>query len=177
MPVRPLTFSLMAIAIALPVAACRPATNSTRAAATPPTGAGDLVARGRYLVQIGGCNDCHTEGYGARGGDVPESQWLLGSRSGFLGPWGTSYATNLRLTADRLDQAAWLSYTATLQARPLMPAYMLRKMQEQDRLAIYRFLRALGPAGEPAPAALPPGQHPSPPYLELVLPPETPTKP
>ena len=36
------------------------------------------IARGRYLVTIGGCSDCHTPGYPEQGGAVPESQWLTG---------------------------------------------------------------------------------------------------
>ena len=34
-----------------------------------------LVKRGRYLVQIGGCNDCHTPAYPEKGGKVPEDAW------------------------------------------------------------------------------------------------------
>ena len=49
--------------------------------------------------------------------------------------------------------------------------YMLRAMREDDRRAIYRFFRSLGPAGEPTPAALPPGEAPPPPYFQIVLPP------
>ena len=30
------------------------------------------VERGRYLVQIAGCNDCHTAGYVQAGGSIPE---------------------------------------------------------------------------------------------------------
>ena len=32
------------------------------------------VQRGRYLVKIAGCNDCHTPGYAMSGGKVPEAQ-------------------------------------------------------------------------------------------------------
>ena len=32
--------------------------------------------RGRSAVVIGGCNDCHTDGYLQTEGDVPEEQWL-----------------------------------------------------------------------------------------------------
>ena len=38
------------------------------------------VDRGKYLVQIGGCNDCHTPGYAATGGKVPEKDWLVGDQ-------------------------------------------------------------------------------------------------
>jgi len=47
----------------------------------------------------------------------------------------------------------------------------LRAMREDDRRALYRFVKSLGPAGVPAPAYTPPGQPPAPPYLDLVLPP------
>src|SRR5580765_696241 len=48
------------------------------------------IKRGRYLTIVGGCNDCHTAGYAPSGGQVPETQWLLGDGTvGFRGPWGT----------------------------------------------------------------------------------------
>ncbi|MDQ1241342.1 MAG: hypothetical protein QG550_593, partial [Pseudomonadota bacterium] len=35
------------------------------------------VARGRYLVVVSGCNDCHTPGYMQNGGPkLPEKDWL-----------------------------------------------------------------------------------------------------
>lgn len=55
------------------------------------------IERGRYLAKIGGCNDCHTPGYGLSGGQVPEAQWLVGDQLGWNGPWGTTYPSNLRL--------------------------------------------------------------------------------
>ncbi len=129
------------------------------------------LAHGEYMVLVGGCNDCHTAGFGERGGNVPKKEWLTGSPVGFHGPWGASYPSNLRLSIDALDEAQWLAYTANLHTRPPMPDYMVRAMREDDRRAIYRFIRSLGPAGRPAPAALPPGQTPPPPYFGLVLPP------
>jgi hypothetical protein len=55
------------------------------------------VERGRYITKIAGCNDCHTAGYALSGGKVPESEWLKGDALGCSGPWGTTYAPNLRL--------------------------------------------------------------------------------
>lgn len=134
----------------------------------------DWQARGEYLVKVGGCNDCHTPDYGPRQGNVDKAQWLVGSPQGFVGPWGTTYAANLRLKLAEMDEAQWLHYSANLRTRPIMPDFALRAMSEDDRRAMYRFVRALGPAGQPAPVYLPPGQKPQPPYFELVLPPGPP---
>ena len=38
------------------------------------------AARGKYLVQIAGCNDCHTPGYATSGGKVEEKLWLTGDQ-------------------------------------------------------------------------------------------------
>ena len=76
----------------------------------------------------------------------------------------------LRLRMQDLSEAQWLEYSAHLRARPIMPDFALREMSEDDRRALYRFIRGLGPAGERAPDALPPGQTPPPPVLALVLP-------
>jgi mono/diheme cytochrome c family protein len=78
------------------------------------------VARGEYLVTIGGCNDCHTPlRMGPRGPEpdtsralsghpqdvpmpaapkLPNGPWLwtgAATNTAFAGPWGVSYARNL----------------------------------------------------------------------------------
>jgi mono/diheme cytochrome c family protein len=116
-----------------------------------------MIERGRYLTVIGSCNDCHTRGYAERAGKVPESDWLTGDALGWQGPWGTTYPPNLRRLMAGLDEDAWLTYAKTAQLRPPMPWYQLRAMTDDDLRAIYHFVRALGPAGAPAPAYLPPG--------------------
>ena len=141
--------------------------NAAVAVAAP---AVDLVARGEYLVKTTGCNDCHTAGYAEQQGIVDKAQWLAGSPLGYSGPWGTTYAANLRLRLQEMDEAQWLEHSATLRTRPIMPDFSLRAMSEEDRRAIYRFVRSLGPAGQHAPAYLPPGQTPPAPYFALVLP-------
>lgn len=125
------------------------------------------IERGRYLVRISGCNDCHTPGYLQHNGEVPEAQWLTGDRLGWNGPWGTTYGTNLRLFMLAMDEDGWVRTARTLERRPPMPWFNLRHMSEQDLRAIYRFVAALGPAGEPAPAYLPPGQEPPPPVARF----------
>jgi hypothetical protein len=85
-------------------------------------GAGSTsVARGKYLVTLGGCNDCHTPlKMGPKGPEPDMSRMLTGHPEGFVlpeppkmapdapwnwagaatatafaGPWGVSYAINL----------------------------------------------------------------------------------
>jgi mono/diheme cytochrome c family protein len=78
------------------------------------------VERGKYLVTIGGCNDCHTpltmgpkgpepdmarmlsghpESFEITRGTTPESdKWIMTSAvtgTAFSGPWGVSFAANL----------------------------------------------------------------------------------
>ncbi len=123
-----------------------------------PSAAADdaAIERGQYLVQIGGCNDCHTAGYGEAAGKIPVEQWLTGAPLGFKGPWGTSYAANLRLTVDTLTEDQWVPF-ARAPRRPPMPWFNLRDMSDDDLRAMYRFIRELGPKGERAPPAAAPG--------------------
>jgi len=168
MDTQPLRLLALAAALALP--ACQPTQAPARAVASAPTDS-ELVARGDYLVRIAGCNDCHTPGYMDKLGDVDRSQWLIGNTMGFRGPWGTTYPANLRLKAADMDEATWLTYTGNLHVRPMMPDFAVRAMSEDDRRALYRLIKSLGAPGQPAPTYLPPGQKPTPPYIELVLPP------
>jgi mono/diheme cytochrome c family protein len=80
----------------------------------------DLVAKGKYLVNFGGCNDCHSPKVFTQMGPVPDTTKLLsghpaGSPMGpvdtaitnskwvyssmdlttWVGPWGVSYPANL----------------------------------------------------------------------------------
>jgi mono/diheme cytochrome c family protein len=130
------------------------------------------IERGRYLLTVGNCNDCHTANFPERSGNVPESDWLLGSSLGLRGPWGTTYASNLRLSASRTTEAQWVKFLKTLKTRPPMPWFNVNQWTEDDAKALYRYIRQLGPVGQPAKAALPPGQEPSPPYVQWPMPPK-----
>jgi mono/diheme cytochrome c family protein len=123
---------------------------------TPLEPNGDSIAHGRYLATISGCHDCHTPGYALSAGHAPASSWLTGSGVGYQGPWGTSYPANLRLTVQSMTEAQWLVF-ARAEKRPPMPWFSLREMSDRDLTDIYRFIRSLGPTGDPAPAAVPPG--------------------
>lgn len=130
-----------------------------------------LVERGKYLVIIGGCNDCHTPGYLLSEGKTPEELWLTGDSFGWRGPWGTTYAPNLRNLVQTLSQKQWVSLAKNLKARPPMPWFNLNQMKEEDSSAIYQYIRYLGPGGQAAPAYVPPDQEPAPPYALFPPPP------
>ncbi len=142
----------------------RPFTDSVMSDLSDPA---RVIERGRYLIKVSGCNDCHTEGYLQGNGEVPTEQWLTGSAVGFQGPWGTTYATNLRLLLNAMTEADWL-VRAREPKRPPMPWFNLSAMTDADLVAMYRFVRSLGPAGEPAPVAAAPGEAVATPYFDFV---------
>lgn len=130
-----------------------------------------VVEHGKYLVKIAGCNDCHTPGYLLSEGKTAEDLWLTGDAFGWRGPWGTTYASNLRNLMQGLSEQQWIIMARNLKARPPMPWFNLNQMEEGDLRAIYQFVRHLGPGGKPAPAFVPPGEEPNPPYALFPPPP------
>lgn len=130
------------------------------------------VERGRYLSRICGCNDCHTPGYLLSEGKTPENLWLTGETLGWRGPWGTTYASNLRLVVNALTEEQWVTFARSLRNRPPMPWFNLNIMRYEDLRDIYRFIRYLGPDGVPAPAYVPPDREPETPYALFPAPPK-----
>ena len=125
------------------------------------------IEAGRYLALVGGCNDCHTAGYLQTEGDVPEDLWLTGSPLGWRGPWGTTYPPNLRLTVSEVSEDDWVTILQERKALPPMPWMNVNNISESDARALYQYIQFLGPDGERMPAALPPDQEPTTPYLSL----------
>ena len=165
-------FTLAGLGLA---AACAPSPTKTESDTAAPTVAAEeqpSVERGRYLVTIAGCNDCHTAGFAPSNGKVAESDWLRGDRLGYRGPWGTTYPTNLRTHLAALSEDQWVGAAKISAARPPMPVWALQAMSDTDLRSIYRLVKSLpGPVGEPAPAALPPGEAPNGPVLQWPEPP------
>ena len=122
---------------------------------------------GKHLVLIGHCNNCHTAGYAASAGQVPEERWLAGNPLGWRGRNGTVYASNLRLFMRDLPEDAWIQVARAGQWRAPMPWWSLRDYSDDELRAIYRYVRSLRPLGTPAPLSLPPGQLPPKPYNQL----------
>lgn len=167
-----LTFMIIAGALSLQgCARAADATPSEAAATAEPThiAARSDIDAGRYLVRIGGCNDCHTPGYVQTNGAAPaEAEWLTGDSVGFSGPWGVSYPPNLRLSFQTMDEEQFLDMAHKGEGRPPMPWPSLMAMSDRDLKAIYAYIRSLGPKGQPAPAPLSPGVAPDRPHIAFV---------
>ncbi len=113
------------------------------------------LERGRYMVVTGQCNNCHTAGYSAAQGRVPESLWLLGDLRPRREPEGTVYGTNLRHFMAQLTLEQWLLVARRGQPRAPMPWWNLRQTSDEDLAAMYAYIRSLQPIGEPMPAFQP----------------------
>jgi mono/diheme cytochrome c family protein len=167
--------AFVAVAALLSVQACsRPADADPSqnigavSSVTHVASASDIDA-GRYLVRIGGCNDCHTPGFAMTNGASPaEADWLTGDSVGFSGPWGVSYPPNLRLSFQNMDEEQFLEMARAGKGRPPMPWPSLVAMSDRDLKAIYAYVRSLGPKGEAAPAPLSPGMAPDRPHIAFV---------
>jgi mono/diheme cytochrome c family protein len=123
-----------------------------------------------FLDEITGCNDCHTARYAEAGGKVAEAERLKGDTLGYRGPWGTTYATNLRLSIGKMTEEQWLQYARSLRTRPPMPWFNVRAMNEGDLRAMHQYIRSLGISGNAAPAFVPPDKAPKPPFVQWPLP-------
>ncbi len=122
------------------------------------------VPRGAQVAVIGGCHDCHTPGYNESAGMVDPKVALTGSPVGFAGPWGVSYAKNLRLTVQPMSEDQFVQYAKTFTALPPMPWYNVHALDETDMRSLYQYVKSLGAPGVPAPATVPPGVKPKTPY-------------
>jgi len=110
------------------------------------------IARGKYLVEFGGCTDCHTPGYFA--GAPDPARYLGGSDVAFempglgafvgrnltpdketgLGNWTTEEIVHVLTTGERPDGRI---------LAPIMPWPAIAKMTEEDRTAIAMFLQSV----------------------------------
>lgn len=122
------------------------------------------IRQGRYMILTGHCNNCHTTGYAAKQGNMPEKEWLLGNPVGYRMDGGTTYASNLRLTVQNFTEADWVRYAKNAKTLPPMPWWTLHDTSEQDLRAMYNYLKHLGPAGKMMPAFVPADKEPDPPY-------------
>jgi len=123
--------------------------------------------RGRHLVLIGHCNNCHTAGYAASNGKVAEAQWLMGNPLGWRGKNGTIYAPNLRIFVENLSESDWTRLMRTVEWRAPMPWWSVREHTDDELAAMYQYIKSLKPVGKPAPSFLPSDKVPPRPYQQL----------
>lgn len=153
--------ALVIILLALPVLASQPIYASSQEDARA------VLARGRYLVLVAGCNDCHSPGWRESDGRLAQSAWLTGNSVGFRSEWGTIYPTNLRLRFQVMSEEQYNTTVRTRGGPPPMVWQNLRALTPADRHAIYLFIRHLGPAGQPAPRNLSPWEEPTTRYIDM----------
>jgi mono/diheme cytochrome c family protein len=162
----------LAVSVALALAPFKAdAAEPTKSAAGSKATGANQIERGRYMVMTGHCNNCHTAGYASSEGKIPEEKWLLGSGPlGWRGPWGTTYAANLRVNVNAMTESQWVKYVKEMKTRPPMPFWSTAATTPQDLRAMYRYIKQLGPAGEPAGEYLPPDREPKPPFIQYPMP-------
>lgn len=112
---------------------------------------------GAHIAVIGGCHDCHTVGYNESGGQVNPDVALRGNPAGFAGPWGTTFAKNLRLTIANMSEDDWVTFSNTFQTAPPMPWYNVHAFTDVEARSLYQYIKSLpGGLGDPTPDSLPP---------------------
>ena len=157
-------FIFIAIASSLVTLSCGTSKQDTTAAAKP-----DPVVRGRYLVTIMSCNDCHTPGYFYGAPDTMRR--LSGSDVGWVGPWGVVHARNL--TPDSTGIGSWTKEQIVhalrtgntpdgSQLAPIMPWMNYSSiLDEDDAMAIAAYLKSLPPIAHKNLDRIPPDQKPT----------------
>jgi mono/diheme cytochrome c family protein len=123
--------------------------------------------RGKYLVAIGGCADCHTPGYFL--GHPDAARTLAGSDVGFATPGGVFVGPNL--TPDKAtglgDWTEKQIVTATgvrpdgRVLAPVMPWHDLAALTPPDAQAIAAYLKSLPPIRNKVAGPFGPGETPS----------------
>lgn len=137
------------------------------------------VERGRYLVQLGGCNDCHTPGYFFGKPDM--SQYLGGSDVGLEVP-GLGTFVGRNLTPDKeTGLGNWTSQEIITAIQtgvrpdgrtlaPIMPWRAFAKLTKEDAAAVATYLKSLPPVHREIPGPFGASEKPTVPRMTIVLP-------
>lgn len=142
--------------------------------------AGDpQVERGRYLVAIISCTDCHTNGSLAGKPDL--AHFLGGSDIGFAIP-GLGYFYGANLTPDpETGLGKWTREQIVMAITrgerpdgrilaPIMPWHSFGKMTSEDAEAMAAYLQSLPPVQHKVPGPFGAEEKPTAPYLTVTVP-------
>jgi mono/diheme cytochrome c family protein len=138
------------------------------------------IKRGKYLVTIAGCNDCHTPGYFFGKPDM--ARFLGGSEVGFeLSGLGVFHGPNLTPDHDTglgkwsIDQ---IVTAITKGERPdgrvlasIMPWHAFANLTRDDARAIAAYLKSLPPVKNKVPGPFGPNEKPTS-FVMKIVPPE-----
>jgi mono/diheme cytochrome c family protein len=143
------------------------------------------IKRGKYLVGLSGCNDCHTPGYFF--GKPDTARFLAGSEVGFELPGlGVFYGPNL--TPDKETGLGNWSRTEIATAitkgqrpdgrmlAPIMPWHAFAALTPHDTRAIVAYLRSLPAVRNKVPGPFGPSEKPTS-FVMKIVPPEAPAAP
>ena len=143
------------------------------------------VARGKYLVTIASCHDCHTPGYFLGKPDM--ARYLGGSDVGFELP-GLGVFLGPNLTPDKETGIGNWTDKQVIEAiqqgkrpdnrmlAPIMPYHAFANLTAQDAQAIVAFLRSIPPVQHKVEGPFGPTQTPTV-FVMKVVPPGTPPTP
>lgn len=143
------------------------------------------IARGKYLIGIAGCNDCHTPGYFFGKPDM--TRFLSGSEVGFEMP-GLGIFHGPNLTPDRETglgtwTAAQVATAITKGVRPdgrilapIMPSHAFANLSPADTRAIVAYLQSLPPVKNRVPGPFGPDEKATS-FVMKIVPPEGATPP
>jgi mono/diheme cytochrome c family protein len=138
------------------------------------------VARGRYLVSVISCSDCHTNG--SLAGKPDMAHFLGGSEIGFAIP-NLGYFYGANLTPDtETGLGSWT--TAQIVAAitqgvrpdgrilaPIMPWHSFANMTPDDAESVALYLQSLPPVKHKVPGPFGASEKPTAPYMTVVMPP------
>jgi mono/diheme cytochrome c family protein len=138
------------------------------------------VERGKYLVTLGGCTDCHTPGFFLGKPDM--NRYLGGSDVGFEIPGlGSFYGRNLTPDPETgignwtLQDIVTAIQTGTRpdgrQLAPIMPWRAFAKLTKEDAQAIAVFLKSLPPVKHKVLGPYGPSETPQS-FVMKIVPPE-----
>jgi mono/diheme cytochrome c family protein len=131
---------------------------------------GQQVLRGKYLVTLGLCTDCHTPGYFF--GKPDKARFLGGSEVGFHIPdLGVFHGPNLtpdeetglgRWSADDIVKAIQTGVRPDGRVLgPIMPWHAFAELTREDAYAIAAFLKSLPPVSNKVPGPFGPTETPT----------------